>query len=364
MVYNDHSQPIRMKYHVYIPERYANKKIPPSDQVSSDSNWQNRPFHIILANKWLVAANNCSSVNIIDQIDDVNALNEESILIGVDHLLGNDLEIFSKTSKASTYYFSCLLADNQPSFIEGPYHPCGMNLLRMDRQGNFFNDKPWHYDYKEAVNLTRPYILEPHGCPQSWIKFTPRVQKRIFLDEPHPSLVINEKTCNSINFKSYIHALKVCEVLHEKYGFEIISFSRVKDSDYIDYAMTNHPYIQFISIGEWVSLPELLAHYSSSCYFYSWFTETHGYPLYESRQAGCIVISYSEICNTVFFKNYQDSLFGSLYMKPSDFAAIISRFNDENYNSSIVKNVISNSAQEFSSETFLTRVISSDLFRK
>lgn len=346
-----------MKFYFYIPSKHLTGEEINSEGdiefVSKINSNTINPFYKILARKWLFAASGVdhSLSNVIENNQHLKDLSSGDVVFSIDHFVGytnEDEMLFSDLSRADKVIFNCQAV--KKSNASG-----GMSLLRLDRTSYFNLDSPWDYNYIDGANASA--IIEPMGCPNSWVE--PYLGKKkdrvVFLDEPHFSLDITD--INSINFNCFVHALEVCKILHLKGGYQIRTFSRSQNSSYLEYIKKHYNFVNVFHEGSWLQLNELISEYAKATIFYSWFTETHGYPIYEAMQTGAIIAGYSESLNTMWLKNHQDSIILSVYQAPDLSAMSLLSLCELRDSDKWLRHNIESARNKFSSESFGERII-------
>jgi hypothetical protein len=224
------------------------------------------------------------------------------------------------------------------------------------RKGKFFE-----YGVGEVINELNNIVV-PIACAKEWL---PAKQYRwtnsILLDEPHPvTLAVALRNLNHIYSIEYLHALEVCRVLSER-GWNIVSFCRGNGVEYFD-VMKDYSFVRTIHHGSWIPFRKILDIYARTPLFFSFFSESYGFPIYENLQIGNGIIKYSENADANALRQMQNAALISLYMSPERCADIICDYGELYKRYALRGKIASESHEKFSTNTFASRLI--DIFQR
>lgn len=242
------------------------------------------------------------------------------------------------------------------------HHRAAMNRFLSSRSGAYSGKLGFHYQAfnsdDSGVSSVIPVI--PMGCGQNWLPAVQHSDKVIFLDEPHETLLAELGNKDDIRVALLMHSLETCRALSEK-GYEVITFSRESAHSSAN-LYKNYEFLRLLRIGSWIPFSMLMSYYAQASLFFSFFTETHGYPIYENMQLGNGVITYAETFDAFRLRPMQRGVLLSVYNSPRVCAEIVDEYY-ERYKSNGLRAYIREEAKElFSVETFFCRLRKSELF--
>lgn len=329
------------------------------DRVLAHTDTLPNPFLQLLGARWLHAQRHDTSGR-SETVTQVDHDSDDTIVLP-DFFLGDLIRSFGSMDAVQRYdgiilVFSDLTQASETAGIR----KAAMNSFLSARSGPYDRGLGFHYmSFNETGGTLLPVV--PMGCGASWLKPVDHDDKVIFLDEPHMSLVDILGTEHDVRTRLFKHALEVCRILSRK-GFRIVTFSRTS-SPVLEEIYREHDYLDVVGFGSWIAFSEIVTQYARASLFFSFFTESFGYSIYENMQLGNGVISYFETFDPYRAMHMQKGALISIYNSPDVCADVVDEFY-ERYRSLKLRRAMAESAnRDYSAETFLPRLRSSKAFR-
>lgn len=310
------------------------------------------PFVQLLSARWIAAAEGdfCNNSRLISSYDEIGS----DIVLLHDFFHGDLLRPEGAEEFISRFRGRIFIVRDLPNYDNPPpYKSLAKNAYDIDRHARWHPSKPYRYRYFKAQS--DQYLpVEPMGCGQGWLPNVDHKNRVIILDEPHITVLEVFDDENDIRTRLYGHALDVTKILADR-GFEIKSFCRLKNETF-DKIISDHDYIEPKQVGSWIPFTDVVRFYSQGSLFYSFTAETFGYSCYENLQLGNGVICYNETHDPYTFRQMQNSVLLSIYMRPETAADLICEYFDRLVRYSL-RDIIREDAFSFcSADTYISRV--------
>ncbi|GJE68114.1 hypothetical protein LNAOJCKE_5350 [Methylorubrum aminovorans] len=319
------------------------------DYIIDHTNILQNPFLQILGARWLVAQESDDGPSRTITVPDMTTKNP---IITVDFYFSNLLDAFSKVGGIESYQSPIFVFSDLPGSMAHPgVRGAALNQFLSAHSGQY--ETVFSYEsFSELGSAPTPVV--PLGCAQSWLPITNHNDRIIFLDEPHETLVDILDDSTDIRVALYLHAVKTCKILYSM-DFSIVSFYRNKSDKMEEFFLKNN-FIKKIDSSGWIPFRNLAEHYSKATLFFSFFTETHGYAIYENMQLGNGIITYAETFDNYRLQHMQGGPLLSIYNTPTVCANVVSEYYDRYVKYDLKDQIRNKSREKYAAETFMRRL--------
>jgi hypothetical protein len=345
--------------HVFNPYAWAIRQAG-ADRIVRETDRFDPPFLHLLGARWLYAQEQ-DQTRLTHTIIEVDRQSVHPIVLP-DFFLSELISQFGDRRALQLYDGGIFVFSSLPELADlAGVTPVGMNPFMSGRSGPIDRGTGFHYaSFSETSAAQVPIV--PMGCPQEWLPQVDHYEKAIFLDEPHFSILENlRKGDDDITVKLLKHAMETCRLLSRR-GFRIRSFSRV-GSKRLASLYRKYDFVEVISVGSWIPFHDLVRYYSECSLFFSFFTETHGYPIYENMQLGNGIVTYAETFDAYRLRPMQRGVLLSVYNKPTTCARLIEEYFDRYVSRQLRPLIRQDAFESYSADTFFPRLRTSTAFR-
>ena len=291
-----------VKFFIPQPKLFHKKNL--RDILNSSARFKN-PFRVLMQARWLCAAE-ASGIQVIGPDDLANNSIENKIVIFSDHFIKDYEKVAFDQSGNINIPFG---ASANPTSTGNKMS--STNSFRMFGSYNFFeSSRLQSYPDRSFSDYGSLSLGNYIFCPLGglFIKELVELAKQkkpehrlILLDDPHRLQYNNINQIDLHHVFSLHQALKICEVLIEKYDYAIHCQHRGHDEDRaLESVIVKHG-VKFFK-ENWKPYSTMVNQYSRYSLIFSHFQETHGFGVYESLQTGTPVAYFFENLNPLILK--------------------------------------------------------------